>query len=212
MVVINHWNIPWGPRCAQATAVSIPDRKVGECWNSGLDGQLEAVVASNHLKAVAATSEAARIWETLPTASRVLGPYENHVTWKFDSWMNKNLNSELKKEESYTCDPTKRGVEGSPSALEHGLYGERPADCTNYVNHFLSNWIRQIEHIQGSYVQWIRCAGGYAWDSALFHLAVCLFPPLHCRLLVSGSGGTSTPLGITTMVHNPVAQNKPTIN
>jgi hypothetical protein len=45
----------------------------------------------------------------------------------------------LKKEKNYTCDPTKCGVEGSPSALGHGPYGERPMDCTNYVNHLLSN-------------------------------------------------------------------------
>jgi hypothetical protein len=61
---------------------SIPGRKVGEeCWNSGLDGRLEAVTASIQLKAAAvATSEAARLWETLPTTSRVLGPFENPVT------------------------------------------------------------------------------------------------------------------------------------
>jgi hypothetical protein len=53
--------------------------------------------------------------------------------------MSKNLNSELKKEESYTCDPSKRGVEGSLGALGHGLYGEGHADYTNYVNHLLSN-------------------------------------------------------------------------
>jgi hypothetical protein len=51
--------------------------------------------------------------------------------------MSKNLNFELKKEESYTCDPSKRGVEGSMGALGHGPYGERPADCINYVNHLL---------------------------------------------------------------------------
>jgi hypothetical protein len=52
--------------------------------------------------------------------------------------MSKNLNSELKKEENFTCDPSRRGVEGSPSAVGHGLYGERLADCTTYVNHLLS--------------------------------------------------------------------------
>jgi hypothetical protein len=35
---------------------SIPGRKVGEeCWNSGLDGRLEAVAASIHLMVVAAS-------------------------------------------------------------------------------------------------------------------------------------------------------------
>jgi hypothetical protein len=73
-----------------AVAASIHGWKVGyECWNSGLDGRLEAVVASIHLKVVAAsnhlevavaTSEAAQLWETLPTASPVVGPYENPVT------------------------------------------------------------------------------------------------------------------------------------
>jgi hypothetical protein len=49
----------------------------------GLALQLEvpiAAAASIQLKAVAATLEAARLRETLPTASRVLGPYENPVT------------------------------------------------------------------------------------------------------------------------------------
>jgi hypothetical protein len=61
-------------------AASIPDRKVGEeCCNSGLDGQLEAVMASMHLKvvvastqleaAVAVTSKAARLQEALPKVS-----------------------------------------------------------------------------------------------------------------------------------------------
>jgi hypothetical protein len=74
-----------------AAAASISDRKVGEeCWNSGLDGRWEAVVISIHLKVVAAsihleevaaaTSEATRLRETLRTASRVAGPYENPVT------------------------------------------------------------------------------------------------------------------------------------
>jgi hypothetical protein len=39
------------------------------------------VVASIHLEvAVAATSKPAWLWETLPTASRVLDPYENPIT------------------------------------------------------------------------------------------------------------------------------------
>jgi hypothetical protein len=53
--------------------------------------------------------------------------------------MSKILNFELKKEENYTCDPSKHGVEGSPNALGHRPYGERPTDCINYVNHLLSN-------------------------------------------------------------------------
>jgi hypothetical protein len=53
--------------------------------------------------------------------------------------MSKNLNSELKKEESYTCDLSKCGVEGSLGVLGCGLYGESSADCTNYVNHLLLN-------------------------------------------------------------------------
>jgi hypothetical protein len=56
---------------------SIPGSKVRvECWNSGTDAQLEAVVA---------TSKSARLRETLPTASWVLDLYENPVTRKFDS-------------------------------------------------------------------------------------------------------------------------------
>jgi hypothetical protein len=70
-------------------AASIRGQKVGEeCWNSGLDGRLEAVAASITLKAMAAsihleaaaTSEAARLRETLPTASQVVGLYENPIT------------------------------------------------------------------------------------------------------------------------------------
>jgi hypothetical protein len=62
-------------------ATSIPGPKVGEeCWNSGLDVWLEAVVASIHLEAMAATSKFARLWETLPTASWVLDLFENHIT------------------------------------------------------------------------------------------------------------------------------------
>jgi hypothetical protein len=74
-----------------AAADSICGHMVGkECWNSGLDGQLEAMAANIHLKAVmasihlevaiAAMSEATRLQETLPTASRAVGPYENPVT------------------------------------------------------------------------------------------------------------------------------------
>jgi hypothetical protein len=53
--------------------------------------------------------------------------------------MSKNLNSELKKEENYTCDLSKRGVEESSGALGRKPYGERHAYCINYVNHLLSN-------------------------------------------------------------------------
>jgi hypothetical protein len=65
-----------------AAATSIRSQKVGEeCWNFGLDGRLEVVVASIYLKAVVASihlaatamSKAAQLWETLPTASRVVG-------------------------------------------------------------------------------------------------------------------------------------------
>jgi hypothetical protein len=52
-----------------------------ECWNSGLDAQLEVAAASFQLEAVvAATSKSSWLWETLSTASRVLDPYENPVT------------------------------------------------------------------------------------------------------------------------------------
>jgi hypothetical protein len=99
---------------------------------------LKAVAGSIHLE-VAATSEAVQLQETLPMASRVVGLYENPVTRKFDSSMSKNLNSVLKNEESYTCDPSKCGVEGSSGVLGCGSYGERSADCKNYVNYLLSN-------------------------------------------------------------------------
>jgi hypothetical protein len=60
----------------------IPGLKVGEeCWNSGLDGRLEAVVASIQLEVtVVAMSKSAWLWVTLPMTSRVLDPYENPVT------------------------------------------------------------------------------------------------------------------------------------
>jgi hypothetical protein len=53
--------------------------------------------------------------------------------------MNMDLNSKLKKEESYTCDPSKRGIEGSSGALGCGSYEERTTDCMNYITHLLSN-------------------------------------------------------------------------
>jgi hypothetical protein len=53
--------------------------------------------------------------------------------------MGKNLNSKLKKEENYTCDPSEHGVEGSLSVLGCESYEERLANCTNYINHLLSN-------------------------------------------------------------------------
>jgi hypothetical protein len=59
-----------------------------EYWNYDLYGWLEAVTASIHLKEVVAsihleaatTSEAAWLRETLPMASRVMGPCENPIT------------------------------------------------------------------------------------------------------------------------------------
>jgi hypothetical protein len=53
--------------------------------------------------------------------------------------MSKKLNSKLKKEESYTYDASKREIKETLDPLGHGPYGERFADCTNYVNHLLSN-------------------------------------------------------------------------
>jgi hypothetical protein len=53
--------------------------------------------------------------------------------------MSKNLNSELKKKKDCTYDPSKRGVKGSPGALERGPYNVRHANCMNYINHLLSN-------------------------------------------------------------------------
>jgi hypothetical protein len=53
--------------------------------------------------------------------------------------MSKNLNYELNKEESYTCDPSKRGVEGLLGVLGRRPYRERSVGCTNYVNQLSSN-------------------------------------------------------------------------
>jgi hypothetical protein len=112
---------------------SIPSPKVWEeCWNSGLDARLEAVTTIIHLEAVAAMSKSARLWETLPMTSSMLDPFENPVTWMFDSCMSKNLNFELKKEEDCTCDPLKREVEGPPGAL-----GCRPFGGEAYKVHEL---------------------------------------------------------------------------
>jgi hypothetical protein len=130
-----------------------------KCWNSTLDGRLEAVVARIHLEAVAAsiqletavmaTSKPSRLWETLPMTSQVLDLFENPISWKFDKRMSKNLNSELKKEENYTCDLSKCGVEGSSGALWRGPYGRgmQTAWITLIIYY-------QIEHIQDSYVQY----------------------------------------------------------
>jgi hypothetical protein len=71
-------------------AASIPGTKVvEEYWNCGQDGQLEAVAGNIHMEvvaasihleaAMAATLKHMRLRETLPTASRVLDPYENTV-------------------------------------------------------------------------------------------------------------------------------------
>jgi hypothetical protein len=56
-----------------AAVACIPGRKVGEeCWNSYLDGRLEAVAGSIQLEAaIVATSKA--------TWLRVVGPYENPI-------------------------------------------------------------------------------------------------------------------------------------
>jgi hypothetical protein len=61
-----HGGIPHDEACLQlevptAVTANILDRKVGEeCWNSGLDGRLEVVVASIQLEAtLAVTSEVA---------------------------------------------------------------------------------------------------------------------------------------------------------
>jgi hypothetical protein len=55
-----HGGIPHGGLALQlevptVAVASIPGRKVEECWNSGLDGRLEVVTASIHLKVVAAS-------------------------------------------------------------------------------------------------------------------------------------------------------------
>jgi hypothetical protein len=114
------WGFPSSWRCLWA---SIHASKVGEeCWNFGMYDRLNAMAISIHLEevaasiqlqaAVVATSKYTRLWETLPTTSRVLDPYKNTVTWKFDSCISKNLNSELKKEENYICDPSKYVIVG----------------------------------------------------------------------------------------------------
>jgi hypothetical protein len=60
---------------SMVAVASIPGQTVGEkYWNSSLDDWLEAMATSIQLEAaVAATSEIARLQETLPTTSRVLG-------------------------------------------------------------------------------------------------------------------------------------------
>jgi hypothetical protein len=106
-------------------------------------------------------------WKWRRSRRRLLGcgrPSPQHHRWwaRMRTLQHKNLTHywvriwilNWKKEESYTCDPSKREVEGSPGVLRRKPYGERLADCTNYVNHLLLNWIRQIEHIWHSYVQY----------------------------------------------------------
>jgi hypothetical protein len=85
-------SLPSSWRCPTTAVASIHGRKVGECWNSGLDSRLEVVVASIHLKVVAAsiqleatvavTLEAARLRETLPTISRGGGPISEPCNMK----------------------------------------------------------------------------------------------------------------------------------
>jgi hypothetical protein len=91
-VGVIHRGIPHGGTCPPGWGAhgkgQYPWPKGGEdCKNSGLDARLEAVVVSIQMEAVATTSMSAWLRETLPTASHVLDPYENPVTWWFDSWV-----------------------------------------------------------------------------------------------------------------------------
>jgi hypothetical protein len=55
--------------------------------------------------------------------------------------MSNNLNSELKKEENYTRDQSKRGVKGSSGALGRGPYMQYPKDVLvvmHVIMHHLS--------------------------------------------------------------------------
>jgi hypothetical protein len=63
--------------------------------------------------------------------------------------MGKNLNSELKKEDSYTCDPSKHGVEGSPGGwdTDHMGRGLQTAQIMLIICY-------QIKHVQDSYMQY----------------------------------------------------------
>jgi hypothetical protein len=149
-------------------------------------------------------------------ASGVLYLYENPVTQKFDLFMSKNLNSELKKEENCTYYPSMSGVGRSSGALGHGLYGERPMNCTNYINHLLSNSIGQIEHIE-VYVEYCQEVL-LALHEVLNQILLMFISFLHCTVTgcarrTSGRGsGCSMPSGITTIVHNHVTQSKHAIN
>jgi hypothetical protein len=69
------------PEVPIVVVASIPSRKVEEeCWNYDLESRLGVAAARIQLEvAVAATLEASSLQETLPTASWVLGPYENPV-------------------------------------------------------------------------------------------------------------------------------------
>jgi hypothetical protein len=49
--------------------------------------------------------------------------------------MCKNLNSELKKEDNCTCDPSKHGVKGWPGAVGCRPYGERTAEIMLIICH-----------------------------------------------------------------------------
>jgi hypothetical protein len=53
--------------------------------------------------------------------------------------MVKNLNSNLNKNDKFTCDASGCGVKGSPNAVGRGIYDGGPYGdlpyCMNYVNH-----------------------------------------------------------------------------
>jgi hypothetical protein len=64
--------------------------------------------------------------------------------------MSKNLNSKLKNEENYTCDPSKRGVEGSTGVLGHRPYGERSSELKNEENYTCDPSKRGIKGSSGA--------------------------------------------------------------
>jgi hypothetical protein len=61
-----------------------------------------------------------------------------------------------------------------------------------------------------------KYAAGIAGGSGSNPPDVCIFPPLHCRCLCEKTEWTKKwrkyAVGLTPMVHNPIAQTKPVIN
>jgi hypothetical protein len=74
--------------------------------------------------------------------------------------MSKNLNFELKKEESYTCDLSKRGIEGSPGDTNRMGRGLWTAQSMLIICYQIE--LDKLNIYETLRATSLRCAGGYA--------------------------------------------------